>query len=46
MKSKYSLNIDDPYSENIVKFAESSSMYCDDQYYQKHMGECCEKPSF
>ena len=39
MKYKYSLNIDRPHSDEIIKFAPSSSLYIDDLFYKNSMGE-------
>ena len=46
MKYKYTLNISDPLSEEIVKLAPYTSLYLDDSFYIEHMGESKEKKSY
>ena len=46
MKNKYTLNISDPLSDDIIKVAPSNSIYVDDHYFVEHMGESQHEMSY
>lgn len=46
MKNKYTLNIGNPLSDDIIKVAPSNSIYVDDHYFDKHMGEAEHEMSY
>jgi hypothetical protein len=46
MKGKYTLRVDNPYSDEIVKIASSNTIYLDDEYFKTYMGDSTNYQSY